>query len=375
MDGRSRYRAGPAVRRLGPQQTLELGFLLGVEQPGGGPHGPVLGHPDGVVGVEAVSRDRGRIDKAAGAGRGGGAESVQRAVDVDRPDRLTWRGTGHQERQVHHYVSVAERVPQGLRVADVAAPVLHLRPAVGGRVERAPGDAHDARHPFVGLQQGHQAEPESTGRAGHRDRQILFSAGHRNRLPVGKAREPAQPLPGETGAHRGSRLAIKVRPSSRLRRRVIGSSLSESLPRYPLSQIRARGYPAPDAAPVVTRLRPAYPRLPAHLCSRSQTSIRRQPSRGPADHRLRMSAPADAAVHRRVRHGDTAHLAGPDVPWRVMHRYLLLRAESPEHAGRMTWLAKARAAYDRNRSGYSPLPGSIRAAGLAQLGKGASWTG
>ena len=80
---------------------------------------------------------------------------------------------------MHHHVGVAERVTQGLGVADIAAAILHLRPAVGGRVERAPGDAHDPRDPVVGLEQGDQPGPESPGRSGHRDRQILLAARRR----------------------------------------------------------------------------------------------------------------------------------------------------------------------------------------------------
>ena len=79
---------------------------------------------------------------------------------------------------MHHHIGAAECVLQGPRVADIGAVVLHLRPAVGGGVERAPSDAHHPRHPMVGLKKWHQAEPESTGRAGHRNRQILFPIGH-----------------------------------------------------------------------------------------------------------------------------------------------------------------------------------------------------
>ena len=79
---------------------------------------------------------------------------------------------------MHHHVGTAERVLQGSGVADVPAAVLHLRPAVGGRIERAPGDTHDPRHPVVRLEQRDQAEAEGSGRAGHRDRQVSLAAGH-----------------------------------------------------------------------------------------------------------------------------------------------------------------------------------------------------
>ena len=161
-----RVRRGP-----GPQQAFELGFLLRVEQPGGGAYRPVLGHPDRVVPVKAVSGHRGRVDEAARSGRHGGVEDIERAVDVDRPDRLTWRGTGHLERQVDHDVRAAERVAQQPGVAHVAPPVVRLRPAVRGGVERAPCDACHVRHPVVGLKQRHEAESQGAGRPGHRDRQ------------------------------------------------------------------------------------------------------------------------------------------------------------------------------------------------------------
>ena len=169
--------------RLGLQQALELGFLLRVEQPRRRPHRPLLGHPDRVVGVEAVGRHRGGIDETARAGRGRGPEGVQRAGDVDRPDHLRRRGPGHQEGQVHHHVGTVERIPQRIGVADIPAPVLHLRPAVRGRIERAPGDAHDPGHPVVGHQQRHQAEPERAGRAGHRDRQVPLACGYQTGDP------------------------------------------------------------------------------------------------------------------------------------------------------------------------------------------------
>ena len=180
IGGRSRYSAGPVARagRLGLEQVLEFGLLLRVEQPGGRAHRPLLGHPDRVVGVEAVGRHRGGVDEPARSGLRRGPEGVQRAVDVDRPDRLGGRAPGDQERQVHHHVGARERVKQGRFVTDVAAAVLQLGPAVGGRVERAPGDADDPRHPVLGLEQGDQAEPERPGRAGHRDRQLALPAHH-----------------------------------------------------------------------------------------------------------------------------------------------------------------------------------------------------
>jgi hypothetical protein len=121
--------------------VFERGLLPGVEEPGGRAHRPVFGHSERVVPVEAVSGHGGRVDEAPDAGRGSGVEGVKRAVDVDGLDRLPGRRTGHLECQVDHDVSVAEHVPQHLGVADVAAPVVRLRPTARAGVERAPCDA------------------------------------------------------------------------------------------------------------------------------------------------------------------------------------------------------------------------------------------
>jgi hypothetical protein len=157
---------------------LEFGLLLRVEQSGSGAHRPLLGHPDRIVGMEAVGRHRGGVDEPARSDLRRGPEGVQRAADVDRADRLGGCAPGDQERQVHHHIGARERVKQGRFVADVAAAVLQLGPAVGGRVERAPGDAHDPRHAVLGLEQRDQAEPERPGRTGHRDRQLTLPAHH-----------------------------------------------------------------------------------------------------------------------------------------------------------------------------------------------------
>jgi hypothetical protein len=119
------------------QQLLELGLLLRVEQPLGRAGGPVLLHPDRVVAVEAVGRDRRRVDEAARPGVGGRAERVERALDVDRPRGLAV-AADDEEGQVHHDVGAAEGLTQRVDVADVAAAVLHLRPAVLVRVEGPP---------------------------------------------------------------------------------------------------------------------------------------------------------------------------------------------------------------------------------------------
>lgn len=74
--------------RLGVQEALDLRLLPGVEEVRPGTRGPVLGDSLGVVAVEAVGGDRRGVDETLRAGRGCGPERVERAVDVDRSDRL-----------------------------------------------------------------------------------------------------------------------------------------------------------------------------------------------------------------------------------------------------------------------------------------------
>jgi hypothetical protein len=73
--------------------------------------------------------------------------------------------------EVHDDGGTGERVLERCRIADVAAPVLELRPPVLERVERPPGDADDPRDPRVGLQTRHQPEAECSGRTGDRHRE------------------------------------------------------------------------------------------------------------------------------------------------------------------------------------------------------------
>ena len=57
-------------------------------------------------------------------------------------------------------VGAVERLAQRVGVADVALPVLHLRPAALGRVEGTAGDADDPGDPVVVLEQRHQPRAE-----------------------------------------------------------------------------------------------------------------------------------------------------------------------------------------------------------------------
>ena len=204
------------------QQLLELGLLLRVEQPGGRPHRPVLGHPDRVVGVEAVGRDRRRVHEAVGAGAGGRPERVQRSLDVDLADRLAGRGPGDHEREMHDDVRAGERLAERVGVPDVAAPVIQLAPPVLGRVEGAPRDPDDSLDPGIGLEQRDQPEPERSGRTGDGHGQ----AGVRQARPRDRTdrRSATRTASGST--------ALTVAPAG-------VSSVSDSSPLQSLSETRS----------------------------------------------------------------------------------------------------------------------------------------
>src|SRR3954453_20261227 len=163
--------------RLFLQECLELGLLLRVEQPLRRPRRPVLGHPYRVVGVEAVRRDRRRIDEPLDAGRGGRAEDVEGALDVDGAGGLLV-AADDQEGEVYDDVGAGEGFLQRRLVPDVAAAVLHLRPAMLAGVERPAGDAHDLADALVVLQQRHEPEAEGSGRAGHGNGEVSSFRGH-----------------------------------------------------------------------------------------------------------------------------------------------------------------------------------------------------
>ncbi len=66
---------------------------------------------------------------------------------------------------MHDDVGAVERLAQRVGVADVALPVLHLRPAALGRVEGTAGDADDPGDPVVVLEQ-RASGPSRTCRSG-----------------------------------------------------------------------------------------------------------------------------------------------------------------------------------------------------------------
>src|SRR3954451_15843722 len=163
--------------RLLLQERLEIRLLLRVEQPLRRPRRPVLGHPYRVVRMEAVGRDRRRIDEPLDAGCGSRAEDVEGALDVDGAGGLLV-AADDQEGEVYDDVGAGEGLLQHRLVTDVAAAVLHLRPAMLARVERPAGDAHDLADAVVVLQKRHQPEAEGAGRPGHGNGEVSSFRGH-----------------------------------------------------------------------------------------------------------------------------------------------------------------------------------------------------
>ena len=168
-------RGDVALLRMAPQRGLELGLLTGVEQAVCRPHGPVLAHPHGVVGVKAVGRHRGRVDEPLGADVAGRLEGVERAIDVDLPDPLRRRIADEHEGEMDDDVGPGEGLAQHVGVAHVAAAVLELGPPVRFWVEGATGDADDAAHARFVLQQGDEPEAKSSG--GARDGDVEWRLG------------------------------------------------------------------------------------------------------------------------------------------------------------------------------------------------------
>ena len=103
---------------------------------------------------------------------------------------------------------------QRLGVADVALPVLHLRPAALGRVEGAAGDADDPGDPVVVLEQRDQPGAERAGRAGDGDGEVAL------RRVLVRLVEPPRPLaerartPTSGGAHRARLIGRRPRSTS-----------------------------------------------------------------------------------------------------------------------------------------------------------------
>lgn len=158
---------GVSGRLLG-DQVLQLGLLLGVEQPVGRADRPLLGHRRRVVVVKPVGRHRGGVDEALGAGGGRRSKSVEGAVDVNGTDRLPGCGPGDHEGEVDDDVGAVEGLRQRVGVPHVAPAVGHLRPVVRRRIERPAGHADDLFDAVVGLEQRHQPKAERAGRPGDR---------------------------------------------------------------------------------------------------------------------------------------------------------------------------------------------------------------
>ena len=92
------------------QQVLQFRLLLGVEEAVRRPGCPVLTNADRVVAMESVCRNRRRIHKSLGPDVGRRAESVQGALDVDRPRRLP-AAAQDQEGQVNDHLGPIEAGP------------------------------------------------------------------------------------------------------------------------------------------------------------------------------------------------------------------------------------------------------------------------
>src|SRR5262249_45822211 len=91
------------------------------------------------------------------------------AVDVDCANRVGRCRAGDHERQVYDDVAAAECLAQRVGIANVAAAVLDLRPAVLQWVERTPRDPDHAADPRVRLEQRNQPEAKSSRGPGDGD--------------------------------------------------------------------------------------------------------------------------------------------------------------------------------------------------------------
>ena len=138
---------------------------------------------------------------------------------------------------MHDDVGAPEGLLERIRLADVALPVLHLRPAALGRVEGTAGDADDPVDPVVVLEQRDQAGAERARGAGDRDGEVSSGAASSG-WSVPAAHHRARPRPAAAG--RGSRRPPRFSPP-----RGGGAALfSPALPvvfRRPVGFVRGRG--------------------------------------------------------------------------------------------------------------------------------------
>ena len=171
-------------RGLLGQGVLDLGLLLRVEEVVRGAGRPFLGHPDRVVAMKAVGGDRGRVDEPLRPGGRRRAHRVQRALDVDLADRLPRPPADDDEGEVDDDVAARERLGQRVLVADVAAAVVELRPAVLGGVEGTARDPDDPGDALVRLEPRDEAEAEGPGGPGDGHGEALRALGHGPNLPA-----------------------------------------------------------------------------------------------------------------------------------------------------------------------------------------------
>jgi hypothetical protein len=112
-----------------------------------------------------------------------GSKRVQGSFDVDRPNLLRRCRARDHEREVNHDVTALECLSQRVGVANVTAAVLHLAPAVLGRIERTPRDTDDPSDALLGLEQRHQPEPKGSGRPGDGDDEPCLGGRHATTVP------------------------------------------------------------------------------------------------------------------------------------------------------------------------------------------------
>ena len=160
------------------QHRFALGLLLRVVVLVRPARRHCLGQRHRVVGVIAVCRNRRCVDQAR---RPGGChrrlEDVSAAGQVD-PAAVLAR-SHDQVRQMDDDVGVRNQCVDGTAVENVPLAVLGLCPAVGDRIERAPGHPDDPLDGRIALQRVDCGDAYLAGGSGHRDRQPRHPAvGH-----------------------------------------------------------------------------------------------------------------------------------------------------------------------------------------------------
>ena len=205
---------------------------------------------------------------------------------------------------------------------------MQLRPAVLGRVERPPGDAHHRADPVVGFEHGHQPEAECPGRSGDSDRQASsvaggcrlpqvgsFGVGIRGRRTLPAPGSRAGSAPGVPGRSAATTLTL---PAARAGGPSPANGAGGRAAWCPGEVGRAAGPPATVVSPGPPTSRP--PSSPPNGIS---DQAKRGAQRGhPADQVGRDPLEDDRAQHRVDEAGREAadHPAGEDRPQRRLQR-------------------------------------------------------